>query len=82
LGSFNSPYGNAGNVLTGYNGPDLLVGNGGVDTLKGDDGADTLNTSGDALQDQPSCGTGTGTVAANAEKLDGVSVDCETVHKS
>ena len=74
-------YGNgAGNGLTGYKGADLLVGNGGVDTLKGDDGADTLNTSGDALQDQSSCGTGTD--VANADKLDGVSVDCETVHKS
>ena len=74
-------YGNgAGNVLTGYNGADLLVGNGGVDTLKGDEGGDTLNTSGDALQDQSSCGTGTD--VANADKLDGVGVDCETVHKS
>ena len=74
-------YGNGGgNVLTGYNGADLLVGNGGVDTLKGDEGGDTLNTSGDALQDQSSCGTGTD--VANADTLDGVSVDCETVHKS
>jgi Ca2+-binding RTX toxin-like protein len=59
---------------------DILEGNSGDDTLTGDEGGDTLNTSGDALQDQSSCGTGTD--VANADTLDGVSVDCETVHKS
>ena len=66
-------------MLTGYNGADLLVGNGGVDTLKGDQGADTLNTTATGCKDQSSCGTGTD--VANADKIDGVGVDCETVHK-
>ena len=46
----------------------------------GSAGPDTLNTNGDALADNSSCGTGTDT--ANADTIDTVAADCETVHRS
>ena len=74
-------YGNGGpNKLIGDNGADKLVGNGGVDTLLGGAGADTLNTGGDGLKDSSSCGTQAD--IANADKLDAVAADCETVKRS
>jgi Ca2+-binding RTX toxin-like protein len=74
-------YGNSGpNKLLGDNGSDLLVGGGGADNLQGGSGPDTLNTSGDGLKDNSSCGAGTD--IANADKLDAIAPDCETVHHS
>jgi len=67
------------NLLIGDGGNDTLVGNGGSDALQGGNGADTLNTNGDALKDNSSCGAGADT--ANADKVDVVAGDCETVHK-
>ena len=73
-------YGNAvGNHLSGLSGKDMLVGNGGADTLEGNEGADILNSNGDATQDKSMCGAGADT--ANADKVDTVAPDCETVHK-
>jgi chitodextrinase len=43
-------------------------------------GADTLNTGGDGLKDSSSCGTQAD--IANADKLDAVAADCETVKRS
>jgi Ca2+-binding RTX toxin-like protein len=74
-------YGNgAGNRLTGFDGADTLVGNGGVDTLEGDAGADTLNSKGDAVQDHSDCGADSD--IANADKIDSVNVNCETINKT
>jgi Ca2+-binding RTX toxin-like protein len=74
-------YGNgAANQLTGLDGADTLVGNGGADTLEGNAGADTLNTNGDAVQDHSDCGANTD--IANADKIDSVNVNCETVNKN
>jgi Ca2+-binding RTX toxin-like protein len=74
-------YGNgAANHLTGLDGPDTLVGNGGADTLEGNAGADTLNTNGDAVQDHSDCGANAD--IANADKIDSVNVNCETVNKT
>jgi Ca2+-binding RTX toxin-like protein len=70
----------AGNHLTGLDGADTLVGNGGADTLAGDAGADTLNTNGDAVQDHSDCGANAD--VANADKLDSINVNCETVNKT
>ena len=69
----------AGNRLIGYSGADLLVGNGGADALVGGANADTLKTVGDGVKDQSSCG---GAIdVANADTIDTVNADCETVNK-
>ena len=74
-------YGNgAANGLIGYSGADLLVGNGGADALVGGGHADTLKTVGDGVKDQSSCG---GAIdVANADTIDTVNADCETVNKT
>ena len=72
--------GAAGNRLIGYSGADLLVGNGGADALVGGANADTLKTVGDGVKDQSSCG---GAIdVANADTIDTVNADCETVNKT
>jgi Ca2+-binding RTX toxin-like protein len=68
----------AANVLLGRQGADVLAGHGGADTLTGDAGADTLWTKGDGLADNAACGTEADVV--NADALDHVGADCETVH--
>jgi len=69
-----------GNHITGLSGKDTLVGNGGADKLEGNEGADILNSNGDGKQDTSLCGAGGDT--ANADTIDSVAPDCETVHKS
>jgi Ca2+-binding RTX toxin-like protein len=74
-------YGNgAGNRLIGGAKADLLVGNGGADALEGGAGPDTLKTVGDAVKDQSSCGAAID--VADADAIDSVAADCETVNKS
>jgi Ca2+-binding RTX toxin-like protein len=74
-------YGNgAANRLIGKARSDVLVGNGGVDNQEGGAGADTLNTAGDGNQDKSSCGSESD--VANADKIDVVNADCETVNKT
>jgi Ca2+-binding RTX toxin-like protein len=68
------------NLLIGDGAADLLVGSGGADTEQGGAGADTLRTAGDGSGDHSSCGTGAD--VANADKIDSVDADCETVNKS
>ena len=41
---------------------------------------DTLNTNGDAVADHSDCGADTD--IANADKIDSVNVNCETVNKT
>jgi hypothetical protein len=53
---------------------------GGGDTLGGGEGPDTLTSNGDATKDSSTCGAG-GDVA-NADTIDVVAADCETVNKS
>ena len=74
-------YGNgAGNHLIGNARSDVLVGNGGVDNVEGGAGADTLNTAGDGKADKTSCGSASD--VANADTIDAVNADCETVNKT
>ena len=73
-------YGDSGaNVLTGDGQADLLVGAGGTDTEQGGPGPDTLKTVGDGVKDFSLCGNGVD--VANADQIDGVSADCETINK-
>ena len=74
-------YGNgAGNRLWGLAGADTIYGGGGGDTLDGGEGPDTLTSNGDATKDSSTCGAG-GDVA-NADTIDVVAADCESVNKS
>jgi Ca2+-binding RTX toxin-like protein len=74
-------YGNAwGNVLIGDGQADLLVGGGGADTEQGGPGPDTLKTVGDGVKDSSACGNGVD--VANADTVDSVGGDCETINKT
>jgi Ca2+-binding RTX toxin-like protein len=72
-------YGNgAANLLVGDGHGDLLVGAGGADTLQGGAGPDTLKTSGDGSKDASTCGAASD--IADADQIDSVAADCETVN--
>ena len=53
---------------------DLLIGNGGIDTLKGDEGGDPSTRAATRCRTSPPAARHD---VANADKLDGVSADCE-----
>jgi Ca2+-binding RTX toxin-like protein len=74
-------HGNGGpNLLLGNGHADVLVGHAGADTLQGGAGPDTLKTVGDGVQDTSACGTGID--LANADQVDSIGADCETVNKT
>ena len=66
------------NQLSGGEGNDAIDGGRGNDVLQGQDGDDTI-TSRDGFADVVTCGDGNDT--ANADTLDTVSSDCETVNR-
>jgi Ca2+-binding RTX toxin-like protein len=70
---------NGANQLLGDGRADVLVGHGGSDNLQGGAGPDTLKTVGDGVQDVSACGSGAD--IANADQIDSLAADCETVTK-
>lgn len=66
-------------TLDGRGGDDTLIGGGGIDTVTGGGGDDTLELADDGSADSAACGDGTDTV--NADDVDVVAGDCETVHR-
>jgi hypothetical protein len=56
------------------------VGHGGADTEQGGTGPDTLKTVGDGVKDASSCGNGID--VADADAIDAVLGDCETINKT
>jgi Ca2+-binding RTX toxin-like protein len=68
------------NLLIGGAQGDVLIGHGGADTEQGGIGPDTLKTVGDGVKDSSSCGNGID--VADADTIDAVLGDCETINKT